>query len=797
MRPFVIHTHFYQPERLNPWTGALDPEPSAAPDRDWNERVLRECYQPNGAARIYGSDGLVLQIVNNYELLSFNFGPTLLGWMEHAHPVTYQRVLDGDRRARARTGYGNAIAQAYNHMILPLANERDRLTQIRWGLADFCHHFGRDPKGLWLPETAVNQPTIDTLIDCGVGFTVLAPHQVERVRTPGGQWQDAKDHLQCGQVYRHCHSDGSGRSVAVFVYDGELAQALAFDPATGDTQTLLDRLKRAGEQSGLIHAALDGETFGHHHHFRELGLAHALFEAAQARGLEPTSYEAYLATHPPVHELEVTSGEGTAWSCAHGVGRWYRNCGCATDSMPGWNQHWRTPLRQALDVVRDAAIAAFEEQGSELLRDPWAARDDYIGVRLGTWPQQTFLQHHAKNELDDASQVDLWTLLEAQRHAMVMYTSCGWFFADISGIETRYVLRSAHRVMGLLEELGFLAPWQDVLSLLGEAQSNKPEAGTGADIWRDHIEPAAVGPPRVAAHLTVVGLVRALEPEFSTAGHRVSVHSHRREQRGYAALSTASLTVTSLATGRHSDLAVAAVHLGGLDVYGSVSLHYGDEAFRRAERRLWQAFPTVPIPRLLRLVAEVLPSGEFGFEQLLPDGVQEFVGAVFSNLRTRFREQYARLYHDHQRVLEMLVAAGYTLPRELRAPAELTLASEIERLLAGADTDPGVFGWIRATVDLARTQGYRLDLEPVSDAVTTGLIEATRKACASLAPADADAVEGWLQLANDLGVDVNLARAQELIYDLVTRSDSLGPYGVDIAARLGRAVRLAPQAWAS
>jgi hypothetical protein len=465
--------------------------------------------------------------------------------------------------------------------------------------------------------------------------------------------------------------------------------------------------------------------------------------------------------------------------------------------MPGWNQRWRTPLRQALDLVRDAAAAAFEERGGRLLRDPWAARDGYLGVLLGAVPAHEFLLRHARGALDDAARVDLWTLLEAQRHAMVMYTSCGWFFADIAGLETRYVLRSAHRVLGLLEELGFLAPWNEVIGLLGEAHSNKPGAGTGADVWRQHIEPAAVAPPRIAAHLAMVDLVHELEPESQTAGHQVEVRSHRREQRGHAALSTALLTVTSLATGRRNHLAVAAVHLGGLDVYGSVSYHRSEESFRRAERRLWQEFPTVPIPRLLRLVAEVLPGGEFGFEQLLGDGVQEFVGAVFSNLRTRFREQYARLYHDHRRVLEMLVAAGYALPRELRAAAELTLASEIERLLAGAGTDPGVFAWIRATIDLARTQGYGLDLVPVCEAVTAGLIEAASKACFSLAEADAAAVEGWLQLADDLGVEVDLLRVQELVYDLATRarSGSLGAAGASVAARLGRTVNLAPQAW--
>jgi hypothetical protein len=605
---------------------------------------------------------------------------------------------------------------------------------------------------------------------------VLAPYQVRRPGAP-------ESGVDPGRVYRHLHSDGSGRSIAVFVYDGALAQALAFDPATGESHRMIDRIAQAGEgHGGLIHAAMDGETFGHHHHFRELGLAYALFGAAEARGLEPTSYEAYLAANPPTAELEVVPGEGTAWSCAHGVGRWYRDCGCATDAMPGWNQRWRTPLRQALDVVRDAAAAAYADRGGDLLTDPEAARDDAIGIRLGSLPWMAFLRRHARRPLGEDEQVNLRTLLETQRHAMVMYTSCGWFFADVNGIETRYVLRSAHRVLGLLEEIGFLAPWDDVLGLLGEARSNVPEAGTGADVWRTHIEPAAVGPPRVAAHLAMVGLIRDLD-DGETAGHAVTVHSHRREQRGRAGLSTASLSVTSLATGRRSDLTVAAVHLSGLDVYGSVSRHRSDEAFRRADRRLWQAFPTAPIPRLLKLVAELLPGGEFGFEQLLPDGVQEVVGAIFSDLRTRFREQYARLYHDHQRILEMLVAAGYTLPRELRAAAELTLDSELGRLLDRAAAEPGVFSWIRATVEHARTQGYALDLEPVAEALAVALTDAARKAAASLAAEDVAAVEAWSQLAAELGVAVDLAQAQEHAFEVSGQGET--------ASRLARSLGLA------
>ncbi|MGH3114242.1 MAG: DUF3536 domain-containing protein, partial [Gaiellaceae bacterium] len=340
-------------------------------------------------------------------------------------------------------------------------------------------------------------------------------------------------------------------------------------------------------------------------------------------------------------------------------------------------------------------------------------------------------------------------------------------------------------------------PWAEVLAILGEARSNRPEVGTGADVWREHIEPAAVSPARVAAHLALIGLVRPLEAQSDTAGHAVTVRSHRREQRHRAGLSTAQMEVTSLATGRRTDLDVAAVHLGGgLDVHGSVSRHRSDEAFRRADRRLWQAFPTAPMARLLELVAEVLPGNEFGFEALLPDGVQEVVDATFSDLRTRFREEYGRLYHDHRRTLEMLVHAGYTLPRELRAAAEITLNTELERLAAGAvrgpggtsptlTPDPSVFEWIRATVDLARVHGYELDLEPVAEAVTAGLVEATRQACASLDEAATAAVERWIALSEDLGVAVDLTLPQELAYGLAIRAQADGRQ-IEFATRLGR-----------
>jgi alpha-amylase/alpha-mannosidase (GH57 family) len=766
MRPFVLHAHFYQPERLNPWTDTLDPEPSAAPDRDWNARILRECYRPNGSARIYDEHGRIERIVNNYERLSFDFGPTLLSWMEHAAPRAYSRVLDGDWRSVVRTGHGNALAQAYNHLILPLASARDRRTQILWGLADFRARFNREAEGMWLPETAADVDTIDALIDAGVRFTVLAPHQVVGAR-------------ETDRPYRMRHSDGSGRSIAVFLYDGDLAQSLAFDPAAARSGVLVERLAEAGG-TGLVSAALDGETFGHHHRFGELGLAYALFHEAESRGLVPTSYAAVLADSPPVDEALLVPGEGTAWSCAHGVGRWYRDCGCSTGGESGWNQRWRTPLRDALDVVSAAAAEAYEVRGGELLKDPWAARDDYIGVRLGQQTPEEFLDRHGLRQLSEAGKIHARTLLEAQRHAMLMYTSCGWFFNDVAGLETLYVLRSAARVLDLLHDAGISTPEDPVLEHLGEARSNRHGVGTAADLWRTRVREAEVTPRRLAAHTALVGLLRPLPRTGGHSGFEVEIADERSDTRGRLALGTARVTVRAIATGHEGRFGVAALYLGGLDFHGVVGPDPGPAAFAAAADRLWAGFGEASVAGLVRQVSELLDGMEFGFEQLLPVSRTDVARMVFADLTERFAEQFARLYHDHHRLLQTLTAAGFDLPRELRTAAELTLSGQVERQLARAAREgrpPGsnrspVKGEAQAALDavartatLARRQGYELDAGGSVVLVSAALESAVRDALADPGPSGPDLVARWLAVARDLGITPDLIEAQDVVYE--------------------------------
>jgi alpha-amylase/alpha-mannosidase (GH57 family) len=531
MPSLIIHGHFYQPPRENPWTGIIEEQPSAAPFHDWNERIHFECYRPNAFARVSdaGSDG---QFANNYELISFNFGPTLLSWLEQNRSYTYERIREADRLSGLQHhGHGNAIAQAYGHAILPLSNDRDLRTQIRWGLADFRYRFGREAESLWLPETACDDRVMSALIDEGLRYVILAPHQAARYRAvnnprlslwerlgEGAQhserdkeaarmpanrpqdagaptWRDATENtIDTSIAYRYVDPDNPNKSMAVFFYDGRTSRAIAFEQLLKSSRDLVDALAQSAHSRQMLNIATDGETYGHHFKFGDLCLAHALTEEAPARGFTITNYGEYLEQHPPEFEVEINKGadgEGTSWSCAHGVGRWIRDCGCHTGGEPGWNQEWRKPLRDALDYLREANIPHFEATCGPLFIDPWQARDDSIALMLdSTASREKFAFDHAGRWLSRDEQERGLGYLELQRMLLLMYTSCGWFFNDISGIETIQILKYAARAIDLMEQLRLPSVRDEFLEILHEAKSNRPKLGTGADIYRRFVEPS-------------------------------------------------------------------------------------------------------------------------------------------------------------------------------------------------------------------------------------------------------------------------------------------------------------------
>ncbi|HMQ31312.1 MAG TPA: DUF3536 domain-containing protein, partial [Chloroflexaceae bacterium] len=383
-RYICIHGHFYQPPRENPWLDTIEQQDSAYPYHDWNGRITAECYEQNAASRILDGGDRIVRIVNNYSRISFNFGPTLLSWLEQHAPAVYQAILDADAASMRLFGRGSAMAQCYNHIIMPLASRRDKLTQVVWGVRDFERRFGRRPEGMWLPETAVDLETLAIMADQGIAFTVLEPHQASHCKALGEMvWADVRGgRIDPTRPY-WVRLPGE-RSIAVFFYDGPVSRAVAFERLLVDGATFANRIAGTfGEHRRwpqLANIATDGETYGHHHRHGDMALAFAL-QYIEERGLARlTNYASYLAAHPPTHEAQIV--ENTAWSCVHGVGRWSLDCGCNSGGSPGWRQTWRAPLRAALDWLRDALAPRFEGVGRRLLHDPWAPPDEYVELVL-------------------------------------------------------------------------------------------------------------------------------------------------------------------------------------------------------------------------------------------------------------------------------------------------------------------------------------------------------------------------------------------------------------------------------
>jgi hypothetical protein len=799
----VIHAHFYQPPRENPWTEEVPREPSAAPFHDWNVRISAESYRPNAFARIFDADGRVLSIVNNYEELSFNVGPTLMSWLERHQPDVYGRVRE------AEAG-GGAIAQAWNHMILPLANERDVRTQIRWGLADFRHRFGRDAPGMWLPETAVNPAVLAVLAEEGVGFTILAPGQVAAIRplagrasrslsaVPNRAWTSIDgDHPVDTRVgYRFEHPRKKGLGVDLVVYHGGLSHALAFEAVT--SEALVDRVATAaGRRGGLVAIALDGETFGHHHKWADRALAYALTAEAPRRGLEVSNLAAWLERNPPLYEARVHE---SAWSCAHGVGRWSADCGCSTGGPEGADQKWRAPLRAALDGLRDTGIEVFERRGPALFTggDPWAVRDAYVDVLVGAVTRDEFA---ACWVAPGADPVLAFTLLEAQRNAMLMYTSCGWFFYDLAGLETVQVLRYAARVCDLLVEAGEPSPEPAMLAALREAQSF--DQGDGRRIWGAQVAPARVDAARVVAHLALADLFDLPEPaegrlggfdvetlDAARASHPSAldpgwIPPNARRDPDPAALAWRRVRLVHRRTGRQHELIAVALQLGDLEAVGAVrAADWPADAPALAE--LCQSIEAGRSDdELVTHLADhfVTTGGGMAFDvsSLLPEAAEALLDRAAAGLADHLAAaaepfltaaQWAALAN---RELAGDAASGGApeWPFALRGSAEVALAHRLETLLAAGDLDAAV-----TLARRARGLGLAVLASPAGAtarvSVSATVLAAVRRAVTGEADGTEDpskAALDALALAKELGIEPDLDRAQELVYDTLRASE--------------------------
>jgi len=776
----IVHGHFYQPPRENPWTGLVDREPSAAPFHDWNARIHHECYRPNGFARVYDDAGAVLGVVDNYRRMSFNFGPTLASWLEEHEPATYRRVIDADRASMAEHGgHGNAIAQAYNHAILPLLNDRDLQTQIRWGLADFEHRFKRQAEGMWLPETACDRRTLEALIDAGMRYAILAPGQAARVKE-GERWRELHGGVDPRRAYRFTHSDGTGRSIALFFYDGAVSLAIAFEGLLTSSRAFVDRLERASTGAGsLVHTVTDGESYGHHHRHGERCLAYALTTEAPRRGFWITNYAEWLDHAPPGDEVDIAlgpDGRGSSWSCAHGVGRWYRDCGCHTGGKHGWNQKWRTPLRLALDLLRDEAVRHYESAAGELCRDPWALRDDYIHVLSDRHANRAdFLERHGFERHSEANRARIFALLEQQRSAMTMYTSCGWFFSDISGLEAVQVLRYAGRLVEQLREEGAPDPESRLLEVLAEAKSNHPERGNGADLYREARRGASVSKQAMAAHVSMRRFVGAGSTTSRAGNHRYEVVSERHEDGGRMRLCLSHLLLANESTGRRAEFACCAMHFGGIDLHCLVKPYPGDAEFTASSERIVAAVKGGSFLNALRVAQEELGPDAFGIEHVLPNDRETLSHALFSELRDSYAAHFEAMFKDSQATIASFRQAGLPVPPELRAAAELALGRRFEDAIAALpaeDLHDDAYHAALHVAEQARAFGCRIPTDTSQVKLEAALLRQLRRVAAGSDDVERtgsttplDSALALLEVATKLDVELDRERAQELVYD--------------------------------
>jgi alpha-amylase/alpha-mannosidase (GH57 family) len=771
-----IHGHFYQPPRENPWLETVETQDTAAPYHDWNERICAECYATNGAARIVNKENLITRIVNNYARISFNFGPTLLSWLKENAPRTYRMILDGEARSR-RTfkGHSSAMAQVYNHIILPLASRRDRITQIRWGIADYEDHYGSPPEGMWLAETAADTESLELLAEHGIKFTLLAPHQCKRIRAiKEANWSDTPN-ASVDTTRPYLVRFQSGLSIAVFFYDGPTSRAIAFEGLLNSGENFAARLKagfKDNPQPQLVHVATDGESYGHHHKHGEMALAYGLRLLEQDKTVTLSNYGSFLSQFPPAYECEIV--DNTSWSCVHGVERWRSDCGC-NGGMPGWNQAWREPLRQALDALRDALVPLTEAEGAKLFEDVWAARDAYIRVILNRSDESVdaFLTEYQSHLLTADECVRALQLMEMQRHAQLMYTSCGWFFDDISGIETVQIIAYAARVLQLAQALfgqqaTSLEP--EFLARLAEARSNNPAAGDGARIFRQQILPMELGLEQVAAHYAISSVFSSFSEETDLFCYHVRRLSYDIYTSGRGRLALGRAHIASAITGQQQNFSFAVLHFGDQNITAAVRAYkeasapdfvaFAAQAAEQVQRALF--------PEVIRLLDRYYGHVDYSLTSLFRDEQRRIVKLILTSTLSDIETSLTTIYEDHASLLHYLSQAGLPKPPALSLAAGFAVNAGLRRALENDTIDQAL---VRSFLSLAKA-----DQVPLETATLSYIADQRMKR----AMIDLQMSSGSLEMLDralalgrtlvELPFELNLWQAQNIWYEILRTS---------------------------
>jgi len=793
-----IHGHFYQPPRENPWLEIVEVQDSAAPYHDWNDRITAECYAPNGASRITDKENKIVRIMNNYAWISFNFGPTLLSWLNDQAPRTYRMILDADRTSAQRNeGHGSAIAQVYNHIIMPLADERDARTQIRWGIYDFEYRFGRKPEGMWLAETAASRVVLDLMAQEGIKFTILAPHQCARMRslTKSDAQEEEIPWTETPNASvdtRHPYKVqlDEGRSITVFFYNGPNSRAIAFEGLLNSGVDFGNRLisgfgeptkSTDGEPALLSDVATDGESYGHHHRHGEMALSYAIHWLEDEQHIQLINYAAFLAKYPPHWEAEIF--DDTSWSCSHGVERWRSNCGCNSGGHAGWNQEWRVALRIALDQLRDATVPLAEQIGASLFKDLWAARDSYIRVILDRSRPNTdaFFAEFATHELIQEERIRALELMELERHIQLMYTSCGWFFDEVSGIETVQVIAYAARVLQLAARL-FGKPGEALekqfLETLSAARSNIPEIGSGADVYRRFVTGMKIGLEEVGAHYAISSMFRSYPEQGELFCYNVRRQSHQVFSSGRGRVALGAAWIDSRITEESEEICFAVLHLGDQNLSAAVKRYDSSDpeqvaAFETFSHNVAEAMRRAKLPEVIRLIDQLFGGMDYSLLSLFADEQHRILHSILTQTVAEMESSLSKIYEDHTSLLDFLTDCGMAPPPALEVVANYAIGSMLRRAI---EAEPFDADNVLALAHRAQAEHITLNSQELGFAAGMRM-----KRAMVLLEAAVSGEEAAMKVLSDalvvgetfsqLPFEVNFWQAQNIWNDLLRRSD--------------------------
>ncbi len=773
----TIHGHFYQPPRENPWLEAIELQDSALPFHDWNERINKECYNPNSVSKIVDSRNRILDVVNNYEHISFNFGPTLLSWMEQFAPLTYERIIKADiESVTEHSGHGNAMAQVYNHIIMPLANERDKETQVKWGIRDFEYRFGRKPEGMWLAETAVDDDTLRVLEANGIKFTVLSPYQALKIRKETEkEWSDVSwGNIDPARSYRYYIKSAPGKYIDLFFYDGAISRSVAFDELLKDGNKFAKRLREGvsdcRDYPQLIHIATDGESYGHHTKFGDMALAYVLQVKAKEEGFIITNYGEYLEKYRSDYEVDIK--QASSWSCFHGVGRWKEDCGCSTGGHPGWNQKWRKPLRDALDYLRDELVKLFEEQAPNYFnKDCWEVRNRYIDVILDRNIMNVlkFQNENFRQDLSDAQKVKGMELLEIQRQTMLMYTSCGWFFSEISGIETVQIMKYAARAMQLAARFtrkDFETRFTEILS---EAKSNITEYGNGRDIFNNFVKPSIVTGKQIASLWAISSLYQDFEDEENVYCYTIKRNDYQKVQKGNSNLVIGNIELQSMVTLKKQNLVFALMQYSGGDFHCAIKEYSDENEYNQMKQELIKTFLLNPLTEIIRALDEYFGKDYFTLKDIFIEERRKILQRLLKGKMQKFAQIYQDMYNEGKSSIYQMQNLGLAIPDEFKIAAEYALSRKFNELIKDSNgfVDPAV---LQEAADInfeTKTMGIKLDKQPSNTIFSKKILQNINRLAYSFEIQQADVVLELFEHIEKLELEIDIAEAQNIYFSKI------------------------------